>query len=146
DNHETYWCSTYNGIFVYNATNGKVTSYHDADGLQRNQFNYNAALKLSTGEIVVGGIKGCNIINTKVTNKIHDFPKLIITSIKVNNKVYDQSGLSVFGIDNLKLPYDESMLNIEFAALEYSLPEKISYAYFLDGWDSQWHYVDNIRN
>nr|WP_315197465.1 two-component regulator propeller domain-containing protein [uncultured Flavobacterium sp.] len=146
DNKGAYWCSTYNGIFVYNAVNGQITSYHDTDGLQSNQFNYNAALKLSTGEIVFGGIKGFNIINPKITGQVHDFPKLIINSIKVNNKVFDQSGLAVFGIDKLELPYDESMLNIDFTALEYSLPEKISYAYFLDGWDSQWHYVDNIRS
>lgn len=145
DNQGAYWCSTYNGIFEYNADTGRITSYHDTDGLQSNQFNYNAALKLATGEIVFGGIKGFNIINPKVNGQLHDFPKLIISSIKVNNKVFDQSGLTVFGIDELRLPYDESMLNIEFAALEYSLPEKISYAYFLDGWDSQWHYVDNIR-
>jgi signal transduction histidine kinase/DNA-binding response OmpR family regulator/ligand-binding sensor domain-containing protein len=145
DNQGAYWCSTYNGIFVYNAISGKITSYHDADGLQSNQFNYNAALKLSTGEIVFGGIKGFNIIDTKINSQIHAFPKLIITSIKVNNKVYGQSGLTSFGINNLRLPYDESMLNIEFAALEYSLPEKIKYAYFLEGWDSQWHFVDNIR-
>lgn len=146
DNKGEYWCSTYNGIFVYNAQTGKITTYNDADGLQSNQFNYNAALKLSTGEIVFGGIKGFNIIDTKINSQIHDFPKLVITAIKVNNKSLDQSGLTSFGIDKLKLPYDESMLNIDFAALEYSLPEKISYAYFLEGWDSQWHYVDNIRS
>ena len=146
DKRGVYWCSTYNGVFVYNAANGKITSYHDADGLQSNQFNYNAALKLSTGEIVFGGIKGFNIIDTKINAQIHAFPKLVITSIKVNNKAIEESGVTTFGIDELKLPYDESMLNIEFAALEYSLPEKISYAYFLEGWDSQWHYVDNIRS
>ncbi|MTH16139.1 two-component regulator propeller domain-containing protein [Flavobacterium sp. LC2016-01] len=146
DKQGAYWCSTYNGIFVYNVDTGKITSYHDADGLQSNQFNYNAALKLSSGEIVFGGIKGFNIIDTKVNSQAHAFPKLVITSIKVNNKVFDQAGLGAFGIDKLKLPYDESMLNIDFAALEYSLPEKISYAYFLEGWDSQWHYVDNIRS
>ncbi|MBA0882942.1 hybrid sensor histidine kinase/response regulator transcription factor [Flavobacterium undicola] len=146
DNQGAYWCSTYNGIFVYNVGNEKISSYHDADGLQSNQFNYNAALKLSTGEIVFGGIKGFNVIDTKVNSLIHDFPKLIITSIKVNNKALEQSGLTPFAIDKLRLPYDESMLNIEYAALEYSLPEKISYAYFLEGWDSQWHYVDNVRS
>ncbi|MFC3335106.1 hybrid sensor histidine kinase/response regulator transcription factor [Flavobacterium palustre] len=146
DNQGAYWCSTYNGIFVYNPVNGKITTYHDADGLQSNQFNYNAALKLATGEIVFGGIKGFNIIDTKVNSLIHAFPKLVITSIKVNNKAIEESGLTAFGINKLELPYDESMLNIEFAALEYSLPEKISYAYFLEGWDSQWHYVDNIRS
>ncbi|MDQ6471579.1 two-component regulator propeller domain-containing protein [Flavobacterium sp. LHD-80] len=146
DKQGAYWCSTYNGIFVYNVDTGKITSYHDADGLQSNQFNYNAALRLSTGEIVFGGIKGFNIINTNVNSQVHAFPKVVITSIKVNNKVYDQAGLGAFGIDKLKLSFDESMLNIDFAALEYSLPEKISYAYFLEGWDSQWHYVDNIRS
>lgn len=145
DNQGLYWCSTYNGIFVYNQNNEKITTYYDADGLQSNQFNYNAGLKLSTGEIVFGGIKGFNIIDTKINSKTHAFPKLIISNIKVNNKVYNESGITSFGLDKLELPYDESMLNIEFAALEYSLPEKISYAYFLEGWDSQWHYVDNIR-
>ena len=145
DNKGTYWCSTYNGIFVYNGANGKITKYQAADGLQSNQFNYNAALKLSTGEIVFGGIKGFNIIDTKIESQKHPFPKLIITDINVNNQFYNESGLTAFGIDKLRLPYDESMLNIKFAALEYSLPEKISYAYFLEGWDSQWHYVGNIR-
>lgn len=145
DNQGIYWCSTYNGIFAYNINNDKIKSYHDADGLQSNQFNYNAGLKLSTGEIVLGGIKGFNIINTKISSQSHDFPQLVVTAIKVNNKPVEESGLTPFGIDELRLPYDESMLNIEFAALEYSLPGKISYAYFLEGWDSQWHYVDNIR-
>ncbi|MGO4771288.1 two-component regulator propeller domain-containing protein [Flavobacterium sp. W22_SRS_FK3] len=146
DNQGGYWCSTYNGIFVYHAETEKITNYHDTDGLQSNQFNYNAALKLTTGEIIFGGIKGFNIIDTKINSQFHEFPKLIITSIKVNNKGFDKSGLTSFGIDKLKLPYDESMLNVDFAALEYSLPEKISYAYFLEGWDSQLHYVDNIRS
>ncbi|MEL1240596.1 hybrid sensor histidine kinase/response regulator transcription factor [Flavobacterium flavipallidum] len=145
DNQGLYWCSTYNGVFVYNQTSEKITTYYDADGLQSNQFNYNAGLKLSTGEIVFGGIKGFNIIDTKVNSIIHAFPKLIISNIKVNNKVYSESGLTGYGLEKLRLPYDESMLNIEFAALEYSLPEKISYAYFLEGWDNQWHYVDHIR-
>ncbi|WP_169817164.1 hybrid sensor histidine kinase/response regulator transcription factor [Flavobacterium glycines] len=146
DNQGLYWCSTYNGVFVYNQTSEKITSYYDVDGLQSNQFNYNAALKLSTGEIVFGGIKGFNVIDTKINSLIHDFPKLVITSIKVNNKALEESGMTAFGIDKLRLPYDESMLNIDYAALEYSLPEKISYAYFLEGWDSQWHYVNNIRS
>ena len=146
DNQGAYWCSTYNGIFVFHANDNSITKYRDSDGLQSNQFNYNAAIKLSTGELVFGGIKGFNIIDTKVSSLIHDFPKLIISAIKVNNKAIEESGLTAFGIDKLSLPYDESMLNIEYAALEYSLPQKISYAYFLEGWDSQWHYVDNIRS
>ena len=37
------------------------------------------------------------------------------------------------------------MLSFEFAALEYSVPEKISYAYYLEGWDRDWNYSGNLR-
>ncbi|MGY5356012.1 hybrid sensor histidine kinase/response regulator transcription factor [Wenyingzhuangia sp. IMCC45467] len=145
DNQGLYWLSTYNGITKYNADNNAIVKYYDLDGLQSNQFNYNASLKLSTGEILMGGIKGFNIINTGVFTTPKDFPQLMITSIKVNNKPLNELGKTVFGVDNLKLSFDESMLTVFYAGLDYSTPEKISYAYFLEGWDTEWHNVGKIR-
>lgn len=145
DNNGFYWMSSYNGLMKFNLEKMKIIKYYDSDGLQSNQFNYNASLKLSSGEILMGGIKGFNIINPKITGLTHDFPKLIITSVKVNNKPLVQSGKTLFGIKKIKLPYDESMITVEYAGLDYRLPNKISYAYFLEGWDTKWHYVENTR-
>lgn len=38
------------------------------------------------------------------------------------------------------------MITFEFAALNYLLPEKNRYAYFLEGFDKEWNYVENQRN
>ncbi|GGF76482.1 hybrid sensor histidine kinase/response regulator transcription factor [Wenyingzhuangia marina] len=145
DNQGCYWLSTYNGITKFNADTNEIVKYYDSDGLQSNQFNYNASLKLSTGEILMGGIKGFNVIDSKPYSIAKDFPPLVINSIKVNNKPLSQFGKTAFGINEIELPFEDSMVTVEYAGLDYSFPEKISYAYFLEGWDSEWHEVGNIR-
>lgn len=145
DNHSQYWLSTYNGLSKFNPLKNTFKNYFKGDGLQSNQFNYNAGLKLSTGEILMGGINGFSIINPKYKSMIYDFPKLLLTDIKVNNKSITNEGKTVFGVNEIELPFDNSMLSIIFSALEYDRPDKIEYAYFLEGWDKDWHYVGNRR-
>lgn len=145
DIHGKYWMSTFDGISKFNSSNNTFQNYFEGDGLQSNQFNYNAGLILSTGEILMGGINGFSIINPESKSQMYDFPKLIITDIKLNNKSISNDGKTVFGMSSLKLPFDNSMLSINFSGLEYDRPDKLEYAYFLDGWDKEWHYVGNKR-
>src|SRR5690606_27666609 len=73
-------------------------------------------------------------------------PKLILTDLRVNNKSYEYfEGIAkdenLFTLEKLKIPYNEAVLSIGFAALEYSSPDKIQYAYYLEGWDKGWNYI-----
>ncbi|MCJ8164297.1 response regulator [Pontibacter sp. E15-1] len=145
DNAGMYWLSTYNGVSKFDLKSGKMVNYFDEDGLQSNQFSYNAALKLSSGELLMGGIIGFTVINPTVAIPARQFPELRITGVNVNNVPLEDEGKTAFAIDKLELPYDKSMLSIEFVALEYSMPDKISYAYFLDGWDREWQDIGNAR-
>lgn len=145
DNQGYYWLSTYNGISKFDAENKKISNFFEGDGLQSNQFNYNAALKLSTGELLMGGIKGFNIIDTHVNSPAPKFPNILITGIKINNTPLSASGATAFGTTQLKLPFDRSMISIDFVGLEYDMPGNISYAYLLEGWDREWHYIGNSR-
>ncbi len=145
DHEGQYWLSTYHGISRFDYATKTFTNYLDSDGLQSNQFNYNAALKLSGGELLFGGIMGFNIINPAVVKPMGGFPKLLITDVRINNVPLGRSGQTVFSLDALELPYQKSMLTFGFAALEYSLPDKISYAYYLEGWDREWQYVGKSR-
>ncbi|WP_192085480.1 response regulator [Algoriphagus sp. Y33] len=142
---EQYWLSTYNGISRFDYRTKIFTNYYDSDGLQSNQFNYNAALKLPGGELLFGGIRGFNVINPAIVKASTSFPELLITGIKINNEAIEKTGKTAFSLDALELPYDKSMLTFDFAALEYSLPGKILYAYFLEGWDREWQYVGDSR-
>lgn len=145
DDNGYYWLSTYNGIAKFNLRTGALVNYHASDGLQSNQFNYNAALKLSTSELMFGGIKGFNIITPETVPLTGHSPELLITDIKINNAPLERSGVTAFAQNKLELPYGKSMLTMDFVALEFSSPDKISYAYYLEGWDRDWHYVGSTR-
>ncbi len=145
DNKGLYWLSTYNGIAKWDINTDVIVNYFHSDGLQSNQFNYNAALKLSSGELMFGGINGFNIITPNSSNIYRSHPQLLVTHININNVPIEKTGVTAFSQNKLELPYEKSMLTIDFVALEFSRPDKIFYAYYLEGWDRDWHYVGNAR-
>lgn len=144
------WMSTLNGLSKFDPVAKTFKNYFYNDGLQSNQFNYNAALALRSGEFVFGGIKGFNLFRPEQINAVNVTPSLTITGIKVNNNPVTADNPFVIetnkdGIKELKLPYNEAVLSFDFAAFEYSVPEKIAYAYYLEGWDRNWNYIGNLR-
>ena len=145
------WLSTFNGLSKFDPVTGRFKIFYEGDGLQSNQFSYNASYKLRSGELLFGGIKGFNVfVPEKITNRTFT-PPLHITNILINNKTASEAGnyikeASHSGISELRIPFKEAVLSFEFTALEYTSPEKISYAYYLDGWDKNWNYAGNIHN
>jgi len=149
DNKGNLWMSTYHGLSKLNLANQNFENYYSADGLQSNQFYFNASAHLSSGELMFGGIKGFNIFNPDSIHRFYNFPKLVITGIRVANADIDASSAFVKGnpnfynIDHLTLPYNKAMFSVDFVALQYSLAEKIQYAYMLEGRDKIWNYILN---
>ena len=149
DKNGFLWLSTFNGITRFDPLNKKVKNYYEADGLQSNQFNYNAALLSATGELLFGGIKGLTVFHPDSLIGTATMPKLLLSGIKINGKAYEQeeSGnkTAVYDLQDIVLPYDKTMLSIDFLALDYAAKENIDYAYYLEGWDSDWNYVGKGR-
>ncbi|MFD2599678.1 two-component regulator propeller domain-containing protein [Sphingobacterium corticis] len=150
DNAGTLWLSTYNGLSNFDAKKEKFTNYYDSDGLQSNQFSYNAAIKLTDGSLAFGGLHGFNVFQPTQLKSLKRDSKMALTAIRVNNKPADLFTVnplysSANHIGKLKIPFGDAVLNVHYSALEYSFPTKIKYAYFLDGWDKNWNYVNNVR-
>ncbi|SDL55296.1 Signal transduction histidine kinase [Pedobacter sp. ok626] len=150
DNSGQLWISTFNGLSSFNPISREFKNFHKTDGLQSNQFNYNAALKLNSGEFLFGGIKGFNIFYPEEIKPLIMEPRLLITGLRTNNIPYelDESFTdkkSVYEVNEITLPYDKAILSVDFAALEYSSPDKISYSYYLEGWDNNWNNAGNTR-
>lgn len=145
------WLGTFNGLSKFNPKSLRFENFYATDGLQSNQFNYNASLKLTTGEMLFGGIRGFNIFNPDSIRVYKNFPGLFVTGIKVLNSEirpgseFIKDASDIYSVSHIVLPYEKSMLSIDLVALEYSLPDKIQYAYYLDGWDKAWNYVNNLR-
>jgi signal transduction histidine kinase/ligand-binding sensor domain-containing protein/DNA-binding NarL/FixJ family response regulator len=150
DDKNNLWCSTYNGLTQYSPHNGQFTNFNTSDGLQSHQFNYNAALKLKSGQMLFGGINGFNLFDPDSV-KIEDHrPILRLTGLRINNLDVDGSSSytqhqPIVGLKNITLPYDQATMTIDYTALEYDFPDKINYAYCLEGWDNGWNYVGKMK-
>lgn len=144
------WISTFNGLSRFNPADKTFKNFYETDGLQSNQFNYNAAIKLTSGELLFGGIKGFNIFRPAEIKPNIAQPKLLITGLRIGNVPYEEDGnfvgkKSIYDLDRIVLPYDRAIVSVDFAALEYSSPNKISYSYYLEGWDDTWNRAGNNR-
>lgn len=150
DDKGNLWLSTFNGISQFDPQKNQFRNFSQSDGLQSNQFNFNAAAALSTGEFIFGGIKGFNIFYPDSIYERKETPRLFLTAIRVNNKSIEENESYVRErnleeIKKITVPYDKAILSLEFVALDYNGTDKIKYAYQLQGWDKNWNYVNNIR-
>jgi len=145
------WFSTNNGIYKLNPQTDAVSHYSNGDNLQSVVFNYKASLKASDGKMFFGGIKG---FNTFYPDSIHDVKlsyKVNLTNFQLFNKdvAINTPGSPLTRPINytkeIELSYDQSVISFEYAALGYTTPEKIQYAYLMEGFDKKWNYVGAQR-
>ncbi|KRT17839.1 hypothetical protein ASU31_00650 [Pedobacter ginsenosidimutans] len=144
------WISTFSGLSRFNAKKVVFLNFFQEDGLQSNQFIDNSTIKLKSGELIFGGLKGFNIFNPDSILIDRRFPPVAITDIRVNNHLISPeddyvSKLVNNEITGLKIPFQEAVLSVDFAALEFKAPGKIRYAYYLEGWDKGWNYTNRVR-
>ncbi len=150
DKNGNLWISTFNGLAKFNTGNKKFESFSQSDGLQSNQFNYNAAIALQSGELVFGGIKGFNLFYPDSIKYQVRPSNVFITTLKIDNVPVEADSSYIVKrlseqVPEISVPFDKAVLSVDFVALEYSAPDKINYAYYLEGWDKGWNYTGKNR-
>ena len=144
------WLTTNNGIYSIDPATNKSRHFTPQDNLQSRQFNYTAFYKMSDGKMFAGGIKGFNAFYPErvftITDKVH----VSFTNFQLFNKNVPVGGDGPLSkqlnyTTKLVLQHDQSVMSFEFAALNFSAPEKLSYAYKMEGFDSDWNYVGDQR-
>lgn len=158
DNEHTIWLGTSNGIsraWIQYRPKGDMDvlfrNYDERDGLQGREFNENAALKTRRGELIFGGANGFNIISPDAISHNTIVPEVVLTDLRVfdkslqpgevvNNRVLLKTAISE--VKEITLKYHENIFSLEFAALNYSNPEKNQYAYKLEGFNNDWLTAD----
>jgi len=149
DDEKQLWLSTGGGILRYNPETGDTIAYDEGDGLQSNEFNASSFYTTGNGEYVFGGSNGFNIFTPDEVAKRNDKPKVFIAGIKIFNRPVspnDETGVlnkTIARLDSVTFNYDHSVINFDFRALTFRHPEKVNYAYFLEGFEKEWNYVGN---
>ncbi|UCH65412.1 MAG: sigma 54-interacting transcriptional regulator [Ignavibacterium sp.] len=144
DENGNLWISTNNGLSRFNPLTKEFKNFNIKDGLQNNEFNGGSYFTSKSGEMFFGGINGFNAF---YPNRIIDntyIPPVVITSFqKFNEPVQFNKPLSE--IDEIELTYEDYVFSFEFAALDYTAPEKNAYAYKMDGLDEDWIYTNSEK-
>ncbi len=141
DDHGNLWLSTNNGLSKFDPRNATFKNYNVRDGLQSNEFNGNSYHRSKSGEMFFGGIRGFNAFYPDDIKDNPHVPPVLITSFqKLNREV--KLDVPVSEIRELTLSYKDYVFSFEFAALDYSVPEKNIYAHKMEGLDTEWIYTD----
>jgi signal transduction histidine kinase/ligand-binding sensor domain-containing protein/DNA-binding response OmpR family regulator len=147
DDNGNLWLGTNNGLSWFSPGTKTFRNYELNDGLQGSSFNRNACLKTASGEMFFGGSGGFNVFHPDSIKTNTSVPVVFITDLQIFNKSVKvgekDSPLQdhISEIRELTLSHKQSVFSFEFAALNYSLPEKNQYAYRLEGFDTEWNYV-----
>jgi ligand-binding sensor domain-containing protein/signal transduction histidine kinase/DNA-binding response OmpR family regulator len=144
DSFGRLWMSTDNGISCFNPYSNTFRNFTVADGLQSNKFTFNSHCRRSNGELMFGGING---ITAFVPEKLEDNPYTplpIFTSLHVSNKLIrpETDGILEENItisDKLSLRHDQNTITLGFSVTNYLSGSHNSFAYTLEGHDTQWH-------
>lgn len=151
DSSGNIWASTSKGLAMLSATTRQFTVYTTANGLLSDQFNFNSAYKDSSGSMYFGSVKGLTIFQPDAFTDNPFIPPVYITGIQVFNQELLigeknsplQQSISYTG--SIRLPHDQSTISIDFAALGFSAPEMIAYAYRMVGLEEDWVYLTKNR-
>ena len=140
------WLSTERGIVRYVPKEG-VQRFTLHDGLVSEQFQPNSAFKANDGRIYFGSTGGFNSFLPYQIKANTVMPPVYVTSLSVlNQEEHNAEGqpLDLTQTKEIKIGYSDSkMFSLSFASLSYCSPEKIQYAYMLEGFDRDWNYVGN---
>jgi signal transduction histidine kinase/ligand-binding sensor domain-containing protein/CheY-like chemotaxis protein len=146
DNSGDLWLSTNRGLSRFSPATGTFRNYDASDGLQSNEFNQSACYETTAGLMLFGGINGYNAFYPSDIRDSTYLPPVVLTSFQLFNRpvpIGDSSPLtvSISQAKELTLRYDQDFFSFDFAALDFSAPERNRYAYMLEGYDKDWNNI-----
>ncbi len=137
------WIGTNMGLARFNPGQEKFLVYTILDGLPGNEFNYNSSLLTKDGELFFGGVNG--IVSFYPGNIVTNdkAPSTVITGMTIFNEKVDQFSGDIFDkdlpyVEEITLSYKDYVFTFEFAALNFSAPEKNKFMYKMSGFNKEW--------
>jgi ligand-binding sensor domain-containing protein len=135
DQAGNFWVTTNWGLSRYIPSENSFINYDVTDGIQSNEFNLNAMMMTSMGQVFVGGMNGFNTFYPESIKTNTQPPPVRITAFKKFNiaqPIVPKSG------DTIRLNYNDNFFTFEFTALDYTNPSKNKFRFMLQKYDADW--------
>ncbi|MEM0909357.1 MAG: ATP-binding protein [Pseudomonadota bacterium] len=126
------WISHARGLSSINKIDRSVVNFNSSHGTQGADFTAGAFFKDHEGTLFFGGTNGFNVFKpADLGMNMHRAP-LKLLEVMHGETVVSGNEIIARGMP-ITLDYDEKFLRLEFALLDYTQPDKNSYAYRIEG-------------
>ena len=137
DDTGNLWVSTNGGISRLNYKTGEVRHYDRRNGLIGDEYNLGARAHSRTGQLLFGGSEGVVAFTPGQIRRSETIPPIALTGFASTKKIAVRHSGTVVE-DPVVLSYTDNYLAFQFAALDYTSPDKNDYRYMLEGSDKDW--------
>ena len=132
DSKHNIWVSTDDGLAVIDEQTLAIRTLRRAEGLPISSYWVGSGAATAQGEMLFGGVGGLTVVRPSQLNRWTYQPSVVTTDIRIGGKSVIDASVP------LQIKPGANSIAVEFAALDYSAPERNRYAYRLDGFDSAW--------
>jgi signal transduction histidine kinase len=145
------WLGTEKGVVRFRENNGVVDArlYDMSDGLQVTSYTHDAVYRDQNGRMYFGGEGGVDVFHPDLIRGDEIPPRVVLTDLQIFNRpvsiARDERMDGTLSVDRaiaflseLRLTHRHSVLTFHYSALHYRQPDRIRYAYMLDGFDRNW--------
>lgn len=147
DSDHNLWISTGNGLSKFDPVKRSFSNYFIKDGIAGNTFNINSSCKTYDGELLFGGYNGITRFFPQNIVRNNHAPRTIFTGLRLFNRQVSINGEDGILQKNINLQQalvfhaNQNIFTVDFATLNYIMPEKNRYAYKLQGFNKDWTYT-----
>ncbi len=123
---------------VYDPATDRLDEIGAADGVRIGMPWFSSYAQLPDGRMLFGGSRGLLVVRPEAFEPPSELAPLQVSQLTVDGKSLP-AGVAVQGVT---LQPGQRRVSVEFVALEFGEPERVRYAYRLDGFDADWQAAD----
>ena len=154
DAEDRIWLSTQHGVYLFKLEGNQLVElkrYDKNDGLQDNFFKNDASVFTRDSAIIFASVNGLTVFQPTQLQADRLPPNIVLTGFRLFNKNVPIGDLAdgrtilhshVNELQEIDLNYRDKVFSIEFLGIHFDAPEKIRYAYRLEGFDDDWVFTD----
>jgi signal transduction histidine kinase/ligand-binding sensor domain-containing protein len=137
------WFSTNRGLVHFSEPDTVFTVFDSNYGVQGTTFNRNAALQTTDGHLLFGGTEGFNVFKPQKFDYDYNSLEIVFTDFWIFNKQVRPGNnflkQSITETQELDLSHTDSrLITFRFSAFNFLSPDKVIYAYKLEGFNDDW--------
>ncbi len=144
------WFSTDKTLYLLDTHSGKITDMNEYVRVNGSNYNPNANLLRSNGNLVFGTASGAWGFETRFRIERKESPRLLLTGfslfhqlIEAGDKPWLNEAIDLTNI--IRLGYTENYFSIHFSSLNFTNPMQVAYEYKLQGYETDWHRAGSER-